>query len=281
MANVVTAVLFILAGSVFLFVGVRLGIARRRRARESRQWPTAPGRVTRSEIAIETGLDSKTHQARVQYEYVVLGQQYSGRQVSESVRRAPMQRVVEQYAPGTSVEVYYDPRQPGSSALEPLKSSLSAPVADVVIGLFCLFVGITLAVQLLPPDNPIRHAYDRARKVVTIGTRDRVHYQGDATEQDAKNLGEALRTKGYFQNLGDLVSFKKGKDGAVVSFEVKEGIWEQPRYVAAFEELGREIAPVVGVYPLTLELGHQIDTAGDSKSSYQVMRTIAIAAGGR
>jgi Protein of unknown function (DUF3592) len=277
----VTAVLLALVGSVLVFLGVRLGIARRRRARESRQWPTARGRVARSEITIETGLDSKTHQARVQYEYVVLGQTYSGGRVSESVRRAPMQRVVEQYAPGTSVEVYYDPKRPGSAALEPLSPSLFAPVADVVTRLLFLLAGITMAVQLLPPNNPVRLAYDRARKVVTIGTRDGVRYRGDATEQDAKNLGEALRTKGYFQNLGDLVSFRKSKDGAVVSFDVKEGIWDKPRYVAAFEELGREIAPVVGVYPLTLELGHQTDTAGDSKSSYQVMRTIAIAAGGR
>ena len=103
-------------------------ITRRRRARESRQWPTAPGSVTRSEIAIEAGLDSKTHQARVQYrvqyEYVVLGQTYSGRLVSESVRRAPMQRVVERYAPGTSVEACYDPKRPGTSVLEPLSLSL-------------------------------------------------------------------------------------------------------------------------------------------------------------
>jgi len=281
MANIVTAVLFILAGIVFIFLGIRWGRARRRRARESRQWPATRGRVTRSELTIETGLDSKTYQARVQYEYAVLDETYSGKHISESVRRTVMQRVIEQYAPGTAVEVYYDPKQPGTATLEPSSPALLGPAAGVLLGPFCIYTGIVMTINLLPANHPVRQAYDRARKIVTISTRDGVHYRGDATEQDARKLGESLRTKGYFQNPGDLVSFTKSRDGAVVSFEVKEGIWDKPRYVAAFEELGHEIAPVVGVYPLTLELGHQTDSAGDSKSSYQVMRTIAIAAGGR
>jgi hypothetical protein len=108
-----------------------------------------------------------------------------------------------------------------------------------------------------------------------------VRYRGDATEQDAKNLGKALRTKGYFQNLGEFVSLTKDKSGAFVSFDVKEATWDKPSVVAAFEELGREIAPVVGVYPLRVEFGYQADSGDDSKTHYQFMTTIAIAEGRR
>jgi hypothetical protein len=150
MSDIVTAVMFILAGSVFLFLGIRLGYTNWRRDRESRKWPAIPGRATSSEVTIETGLDTKTYQARVQYEYVVLDKTYSGSRISESIRHTPMQRMIEQYAPGIAVEVYYDPKQPGASALEPLSPSLFMPAAGVVVGLFSLYVGMLLTLNLLP-----------------------------------------------------------------------------------------------------------------------------------
>jgi hypothetical protein len=70
---------------------------------------------------------------------------------------------------------------------------------------------------------------------------------------------------------------RKGKDGAFVSFEVKEGAWDDARLVTAFERLGREIAPAVAVYPLKLELGYLTDRSSDDPSgTYQAMKTLVI-----
>jgi len=39
-----------------------------------------------------------------------------------------------------------------------------------------------------------------------------------------------------------------------VSFVVKDGIWNQPEMISGFEEVGRQIAPEIGGFPITLRL---------------------------
>ena len=89
---------------------------------------------------------------------------------------------------------------------------------------------------------------------VVIGSKDEVYYSGSATKDDAQALGNALKDAGYFRDKGVDVYLEKGKDGTVVSFVVNDGIWDQPGMVTSFEEIGREVAPSVGGFPIRLRL---------------------------
>jgi hypothetical protein len=89
---------------------------------------------------------------------------------------------------------------------------------------------------------------------VTIGSKDEVYYSGGSTKDDAKALGAALQRIGYFQDIGTSVLLSKDKSGVVLSCVVKDGMWNQPAMVAGFEEVGREVAPSIGGYPLELHL---------------------------
>ena len=89
---------------------------------------------------------------------------------------------------------------------------------------------------------------------VTIGTKDEVYYSGSATRQDAQTLGATLKTMGFLSDRGASVFLSKGNGGTVVSFVVKEGVWNDPAMVASFEEIGPGIAPSVGGFPIQVRL---------------------------
>jgi hypothetical protein len=89
---------------------------------------------------------------------------------------------------------------------------------------------------------------------VVIGTKDEVYYSDAATQADATELGKALKTYGYFQDAGVTVMLDKAPTATILSFVVKEGIWDKPEMVATFDEMGREMAPKVGGFPITVRL---------------------------
>jgi hypothetical protein len=123
---------------------------------------------------------------------------------------------------------------------------------------------------------------------VVIGTKDEVVISGGSTKEDAKALGQALQTTGYFKDIGASVLLDKAKDGAnkskngdtdtskdgekagtTISFVVKEGFWDQPGIVPGFEELGRELAPSVGGFPIKVRL---VNAAKEVKKDLTVGR---------
>jgi hypothetical protein len=89
---------------------------------------------------------------------------------------------------------------------------------------------------------------------VVIGTKDEVRYSGTATKEQALALGQALKTFGYFTDTGASVLLNKGGSGTIISFVVKAGIWDDWGKVAAFEEIGRDMAASVGGFPLKVRL---------------------------
>ena len=91
---------------------------------------------------------------------------------------------------------------------------------------------------------------------VVVGSKDNVYYSGSATKQDAEALGAALKADGFFTDRGATVLLSKGNDGTVVSFVVQDGIWDQPDMVAGFEEVGRQVAPSVGGFPIKVRLAN-------------------------
>jgi hypothetical protein len=86
-----------------------------------------------------------------------------------------------------------------------------------------------------------------------IGTKDVVYYFGAAVDADARALGSALRSAGYFTDQGVTVALLKG-EGTVISFVVQQGLWNQPAAIATLDRLVRQIAPSVGGLPVDLRL---------------------------
>jgi hypothetical protein len=89
---------------------------------------------------------------------------------------------------------------------------------------------------------------------VTIGLKDEVFYSGSATKQEALALGNRLREIDYLADRGVSVFLDKSPSAKSVSFVVKEGLWNDPTTVSSFEEIGREVGPLVGGFPIQVRL---------------------------
>jgi len=144
-----------LAGYLTLFLIAPLGglcmynaIAQYRQAGASRDWPTTQGEVTSSKIRTEISTSSETRSRRhggsgrstetrtyhgdICYAYTVAGRQYEGGRVVVGEfgtgNRGRAEEIVTKYPPGSSVTVYYDPKQPSVAVLEPGTSGGSLPL---------------------------------------------------------------------------------------------------------------------------------------------------------
>jgi hypothetical protein len=99
-----------------------------------------------------------------------------------------------------------------------------------------------------------------------IGMRDTIYYYGSATQEDARILGESLRSAGAMHDTGITVVLAKG-DATTLSFVVNQTPWEHPEAVTAFEALTRQVAPAVGGLPVTLRF---LDTTGRSRKEVAI-----------
>jgi hypothetical protein len=102
---------------------------------------------------------------------------------------------------------------------------------------------------------------------IKIGQKDEVYYSGTATKNDAQALGEALKATGYFTDKGVSVLLSREGTSTAVAFVVKEGAWDSKEMVAAYEEIGRQVAPSVGGFPVTVRLA---DSAQQTKKEMTV-----------
>lgn len=114
-------------------------------------------------------------------------------------------------------------------------------------------------------------AVHNARTLVMIGQHDNIFISGTATKQDALKLGDALKQAGYFKDRGISALLDKSANDTIVSFTVQDGTWNQPDMVAAFEEVGREVAPSVGGMPIKVRL---VDAARDVKKEMNVGKVV-------
>jgi hypothetical protein len=97
------------------------------------------------------------------------------------------------------------------------------------------------------------YAQDSKPKV-KIGENDEVFYTGSATKADALALGNELKTDGYFKDRGTSIFLDKGKDGTTLSMVVKDGVWEKPEILMEEEEVAREVASVIGGFPVHVKV---------------------------
>jgi hypothetical protein len=93
-----------------------------------------------------------------------------------------------------------------------------------------------------------------ASSTVTIGTKDEVIYSGEATQDQATALGNALKQAGYFQDRGVTVLLSKGATGTVVSYVVQDGVWNNAAMVTDFETITKGVASSVGGLPIDMRL---------------------------
>src|SRR5579871_65006 len=96
-----------------------------------------------------------------------------------------------------------------------------------------------------------------AESKVAIGTNDEVFYNGSATKENAEALGAALKTAGYFTDRGATAILAKDPGGTVITFVVKENAWDDADMVASFEDIGRQVAPSVGGFPIEVRLANK------------------------
>jgi hypothetical protein len=142
--------------AVFLFALVLLGLGagvtwygwgELRKARQSVDWPTTPGKVLSSEV-VDAGEDNMQFAAAITYAYRVRGKTHKGDQVAlgqwATSDVKPVRRLVRQFPVGKVVPVYYNPEDPAEAVLKPGPTfqSWMVPVMGVVFFFFGIFVGI-------------------------------------------------------------------------------------------------------------------------------------------
>jgi len=115
------------------------------------------------------------------------------------------------------------------------------------------WVGIATFAALVAMVGAVVSAY-QYRKIVVIGTKDKVIYSGLATKANAMALGNALKSDGYLQERGASVLLNKGIGSTTISFGVQDGVWKQAGMLSSFEELARQAAPTVGGLPVQVQL---------------------------
>jgi hypothetical protein len=97
--------------------------------------------------------------------------------------------------------------------------------------------------------------YFQASSTVTIGTKDEVIYSGLSTQAQATALGNALKADEYFQDTGVSVLLRKPIGGStIISYVVKDGIWDNASMVSDYEVLTRDVATAVGGLPVDMHL---------------------------
>jgi hypothetical protein len=87
--------------------------------------------------------------------------------------------------------------------------------------------------------------------------QDEVLYRGTATEQEAKSLGDALKKEGFFKDRGFSVQLSKDPGGAIITYELKQGTWDDPDTIWQMELITRDVAPAVGGLPVKLRIANE------------------------
>jgi hypothetical protein len=146
-------------GAVFSLVGLPfIWLARRTFAKDraARAWPRAPGKIVSS--TVESWIDKRRddngfyydwemHRPIVHYTYTVLGLELEGTRIARgwdtmSMDKQAAHRYVAKYAPGSEVQVYYDPEDSNHAFLE-LPRSTGAIVLTILGGVW-MAIGVLL-----------------------------------------------------------------------------------------------------------------------------------------
>jgi hypothetical protein len=126
------------------------GVTRRKLAARSLQWPVTDGKILASSVKEEIRHDAQGNRVKIyipeaRYSYAVARNRYEGAVIRPGIEQfgygytAAAQAQIEQYKPGTSVPVHYDPADPSIAVLQ---TSESGSVRNLIAGTLFFLVGI-------------------------------------------------------------------------------------------------------------------------------------------
>lgn len=138
---------FLLIGAVTCYFGWQ----NLERAKQSSNWPTAAGIIQHSSVEYHRSDDGGgTYHAELYYDFDVQGTTYSGDRVAfgdyGSSDASHARRIVNKYPKGKEVTVYYLPKNPEVTVLEPGQKTQVWFLP--AIGLVFFLVGVAMAVYL-------------------------------------------------------------------------------------------------------------------------------------
>ena len=121
------------------------GWSRYKSGKASQNWPSTEGVILTSELKTDLGksddVDPK-YKAAITYRYAVEGYEYTGERVSFAgqtfLKKPKADSLVKRYNRGKRVKVYYDPKTPHVSVLEPASAS-GPPIISIMLVLIILF----------------------------------------------------------------------------------------------------------------------------------------------
>lgn len=157
------ALIIVLFGGLFVLVFIGIGafliyfsLRSRKKADASQSWPSINGQVTESRVDHSTSIDSDGDQRAsytpvVRYTYQVMGQTYTGKNISFGGQPSygnpgKAQAALERFPAGEVIAVYYNPENPSEAVLE---RQAGGATLSMVIGIIFLLVGLCLGCPML------------------------------------------------------------------------------------------------------------------------------------
>ncbi len=143
----------VLIGALALYIGISNVL----NARASRSWPSVKGKISKSDVRIQTGSSgdqavssSASYHADIEYDYLVDRKKFKGSRITfgdfGTADRSDAETIRSKYPEGISVTVYYKSNDYQVSLLEPgLRTSVWVPV---FFGAPFLLLGLALLVLI-------------------------------------------------------------------------------------------------------------------------------------
>jgi hypothetical protein len=162
--NDLPASLGLICGGFFFLITFVIGLVlllnstrSKKKAGASQQWPGVPGSIVVSEVRQSSSTDDDGHTSysyypHVEYSYAVLGQQYSGKQVSfggvvGTGNPKNAQVMIAKYPLNSPITVYYNPQNPAEAVLE--RAAGAGAKTSKTIGIILLVLSALIACPLL------------------------------------------------------------------------------------------------------------------------------------
>jgi hypothetical protein len=112
--------------------------------------------------------------------------------------------------------------------------------------------GLPIQVQLIDTSGNVEATSTVGE--VGFGGSNGIYYEGSATKDEARALGQRLESMGFFRGNGANLFLSRHEDGTTLAFVVVGEAWNNPTKVSSLESIVREVAPTVGGLPINMRM---------------------------